>query len=72
MRNENFMTGISAIMTQTCYNAIHRRKQVVYWSNIAPPDCASKLVQYGAILDESKKDVTLFSKKNKFFILTFI
>ena len=51
MRNKIFLTDISEIMAQTFYDDIHRQKQVVYWSNITPSDCALKLVQYGAILD---------------------
>ena len=72
MRNEIFLTDISAIMAQTWYNAIHRLKKVVYWSNIALSDCAFKLIQNGAIFDKYEKDITFFSKKNRFSILTFI
>ena len=60
MRNEILLTEISTIMAQTWCNAIRRLKQVVYWLNIAPSDCALKLVQYGAILDYFEKYITLF------------
>ena len=46
MRNEIFLTDISAIMAQIWYDAIHRLKQVVYCSNCTPADCALKFVAY--------------------------